>query len=116
VLTELIRGRKPNMWKAPWVSRRLADKEKTEPRVGDTLVTLRVDEADDDKRAALLMYAFVKAAQGALLRRVIDFDLVNGEISFIICDATINPWPRGRLKMELAGWPGQVKEEPVTGA
>jgi hypothetical protein len=47
---------------------------------------------------------------------VIDFDLVNGEISFIICDATINPWPRGRLKMELAGWPGQVKEEPVTGA
>jgi len=96
------------------------NKDRTTPRDGDTIVTLRCEKnmALED-RMELLSYAFAKLVQGAVLRQVIKWDLRNGEIKFIVGEGPALPPPRGKMVTILDDWPAQgvqAEESPIDDA
>lgn len=74
----------------------------SQPREGDTLVTLTCDGTLPlEKRMDLLTYAFAKAIQGAILRVIIKWDIANGCLKFIVGEGANIPGPRGRVEVIL---------------
>jgi len=82
----------------------------TEPRTGDTYVQLRCDpEQPLEKRIDLLSYAFAKTVQGAHLKTIMKWDMVEGVIEFVVGGGPNVPGPRGRLVVDLADWPPKAE-------
>lgn len=74
----------------------------TKPRAGDTLVTLSTNtEVPLEDKMDLLGYSFAKIIQGAVLRRIVKWDLKNGRIQFVVGDGPARPGPRGTVIAEL---------------
>lgn len=90
-----------------------------DPREGDTLVTLTLNDGEKDRpveeRMYLLSYAFAKAVQGAVLRQVLTFDLIEGCVRFVVGGGAADPGPRGTLLAKLEDWPVRADSEPIGG-
>ena len=86
----------------------------TVPRKGDTLMTITCDRSLPlEPRAELLTYGFAKAIQGAVLRRIVLWDLVNGVIKVIAGGGPATPGPRGKLTILIEDAPLEVVEGEV---
>lgn len=84
------------------------------PHAGDTLVTLTVDPGESlEDRVHLLGYAFIKVVQGSMLRQVLQYDLINGRVRFVVAAGPSDPSPHGTLTAELADWPLEIEESTL---
>lgn len=90
----------------------------THPRPGDNLVTLEVHDEDDLlERTHLLTYTFAKVIQGTMLRQIVEWNLKQGRIRFIVAGGPAVPSPRGTILATLVDFPGdpvQADVEPIT--
>lgn len=94
------------MW---FVPKKLANSQFTRPRPGDTLITLKVNaDGGLEERAALLFHGFVKCLQGATLRVVMNFDIIAGEATFVMCDDTMKPRATGDVYLTVEDWEGSI--------
>lgn len=80
--------------------------DSSQPRAGDMIVTLTcdVDETGLEDRMEVLSYAFVKVVQGAVLRRVTDFDLRNGLVRCIVSEESLRSPVRGIISAHVEPW------------
>lgn len=81
----------------------------------DTVVTLSVPNASDmelEDRQALLAWAFAKACLGSELRQVLKWDLINGEVVFVIGGGAFDSQnPTGTILAKLEECRGDVEVE-----
>lgn len=75
--------------------------DKTVPRGEDTYIRITCDASLPlERRLNLLAYVFAKAVQGEVLKRVIQWDLSNGCVQFIVAGNPDWDTPRGKVEVE----------------
>jgi hypothetical protein len=68
----------------------------------ETLVTLSCDETLPlETRVELLAYAFAKMVQGSILKKIVEWDITNGRIAFVLSHLGIHKVPVGQVMAKL---------------
>lgn len=77
------------------------------PRLGDSVVTLHIDTFPDDhldSRVIAMSAAFVDAARGNNLRRVLEFDPKRGVVEFVVVGQYVGKQGHLRVLFEVRDW------------